>query len=75
MLVIFFILLVRTSDVLPPTIWMWPACYDESIFGNVKFIYNIKYFNTAIVLAILEFTFNKTIMNRSIIAVSLKYCA
>jgi len=71
---ILFILLVRTSDVLPRAFWMWPACYDESVSCKVKFMYNIQDFNTAIVLAFVEFTFNKTTMNRSTTAVSLKYC-
>lgn len=38
-------------------------------------MYSIQYFNTAILLAFVEFTFNETIMNLSTTAVSLKYCA
>jgi hypothetical protein len=45
------------------TVWMWPARYDESVFCNVKYVYTVQYFNTEIVLAFVEFTFNKTIMN------------
>jgi hypothetical protein len=42
-LAILFILLVRASDVLPPTVWMWPVCYDESVSCNVNIckLYNI----------------------------------
>ena len=72
MLVIPFILLVRTSDVLTPTVWMWPTCHDESVSCKVKYMSTVQYFTTAIVLAFVEFTFNKTIMNSSTAAISLK---
>ena len=55
------------SEVLPPTVWMWPACYDESISCNIKFMYIIQYIDTAIILTFVEFTSNTSIMNRPLL--------
>jgi len=51
---------------------MWPTCHDESVSCKVKYMSTVQYFTTAIVLAFVEFTFNKTIMNSSTAAISLK---